>query len=505
MSVRKRRLDKDWFVERDPLNIGKFDNWQSRGPSQDAKPVQVPGVMQEAFPGYHGVAWYWNEYRFDHAPTSDQKCRIWFGAVDYYAEVWLNGVYLGHHEGGETAFQLDGSEAFKPFAVNLLAVRVINPTHEAIDGFTLNETPHYWKKLPYEVGGAFNHGGIVLPVEMRFVPAAVIEDIAVIPQCDTGTVRLKMVLRNDLSATVEAGVTAVIGGSDSDGMTAEDESAVTLFLPPGTTEADMELKVDRPRLWGLDDPFLYAVSVGLEVRREEAERTIRDYRTVRCGFRDFRVDDEGYFRLNGQKIFVKSSHTTNHFPIGQRVPYQPELMNRDLLYAKAAGFNMIRFIAGMPYPEQLDFCDTIGLLVYEECYAAWDLRDSPKMAERYVRSTGQMVQRDRNHPSVVIWGLLNERLSGPVFDQAVATLPFLRKYDPTRLVLLSSGRWDGQYDIGSVSNPGTVDWQRVWGEEQAQASPIDTGPLVDGWFKPGIPGGYIESTGGCPHLRASAS
>ena len=72
-------------------------------------------------------------------------------------------------------------------------------------------------------------------------------------------------------------------------------------------------------------------------------------------------------------------------------------------------------------------------MVYEECsFAGWCLADSPKMAERFDRNTSDMIRRDRNHPSVTIWGLLNETRDGPVFRQAVAFLPKLRELDPTR-------------------------------------------------------------------------
>ena len=127
-------------------------------------------------------------------------------------------------------------------------------------------------------------------------------------------------------------------------------------------------------------------------------------------------------------------------------------------------------------PEQLDFCDEIGLMVYEECYAAWLLGDSPKMGERFDRNTSDMVRRDRNHPSVAIWGLLNETNEGPVFRQALAFLPKLRALDPTRLVLLNSGRWDHQAQIGSVSNPGSGAWEHVWGIESADTPRVITGP-----------------------------
>lgn len=181
----------------------------------------------------------------------------------------------------------------------------------------------------------------------------------------------------------------------------------------------------------------------------------------------------GYFRLNGRRLFLRSTHTLNHYPIGQIVPPTPDFIRRDLLFAKTAGFNMVRFIGGMPLPEQLDYCDEIGLMVHEECRAGWCLLDSPNMAARYDANLREMIVRDRNHPSVTIWGLLNEAPEGPVFRRAVAFLPELRKLDDTRLVLLNSGRWDGDTSVGSLSNPGHGAWEYQWGMDApgARAEP----------------------------------
>jgi beta-galactosidase/beta-glucuronidase len=146
----------------------------------------------------------------------------------------------------------------------------------------------------------------------------------------------------------------------------------------------------------------------------------------------------------GAVDYLADVHTGNHCPISQIIPpnQTPGLLRRDLLYAKVSGFNTVRFISGVSHPYQLDLCDEIRLMVYEESYAAWLLADSPKMRERYELSIREMVLRDRNHPSLTIWGMLNETDDTPVFREAVSALRLVRSLDDTRLVLLSSGRWD---------------------------------------------------------------
>jgi hypothetical protein len=208
----------------------------------------------------------------------------------------------------------------------------------------------------------------------------------------------------------------------------------------------------NPRLWGLNDPFLYRVTA----RVTSDDPALLDEQSVRCGFRDFRFAD-GAFRLNGRRIYLRCSHTGNCTPIGLELPHDPDLLRRDLINAKMMRFNAIRFIAGVPKRYQLDLCDEIGLMVYEEAYAGWCLADSPAMAARYDDSVLGMIRRDRNHPSVTLWGLLNETPDGPVFRHAVGLLPKIRQLDDSRLVMLNSGRWDS----GSGRLAGVQVWRNA--------------------------------------------
>jgi hypothetical protein len=90
----------------------------------------VPGILQEALPGYHGVAWYWREFIPPPNPFPGGRCLLRFHAVDYRAEIWLNDRPVGGHEGGETPFALDVTDLVKIGESNRLAVRVLNPKAE---------------------------------------------------------------------------------------------------------------------------------------------------------------------------------------------------------------------------------------------------------------------------------------------------------------------------------------------------------------------------------------
>jgi Glycosyl hydrolases family 2, sugar binding domain/Glycosyl hydrolases family 2/Glycosyl hydrolases family 2, TIM barrel domain len=456
---RSLALDGEWSIATDPGNSGREQRWFVRTSSQASK-TKVPSVIQEIFPAYHGVVWYWREFRVPIHPDKLGRFLLRFDAVDYMADVWINGVHVGGHEGSETPFVLDVTTAVMPNATNLAAVRVLNPGSERIDGIALKETPHRNKFFPFFSGASYDSGGIIGSVRLTMVPGVRVEDLFVQPDWKTGKIRVQSNLQNALGKTTPARLHLTVAPDATGAPIASVYHDIE--VKPGENRVDAELQVDQPHLWDLQDPYLYRVTTRLQVEITGAH----EY-SVRCGFRDFRVVN-GYFRLNGKRIFLRSTHTGNHCPIGQILPPDaaPDLLRKDMLYAKAAGFNTVRFI-GVAYPYQLDLCDEIGLMIAEESYADWLLEDSPKMKERWDRSTREMILRDRNHPCVTIWQLLNETAEGPVFRHAYESLALVRSLDESRLVLLSSGRFDGDLSIGTVSNPGSSEWERMWGSESS--------------------------------------
>ncbi len=470
-------LDGQWLLATDPQNSGREQQWW-KGPVPEAKPTKVPWIIQDAFPGYHGVAWCWRECQVPANPHANGRTLLRFWAVDYKADVWLNDVPVGSHEGGETPFVLDVTDHVRGDAVNRIAVRVLNPTHQPIDGMTLNQTPRRAKTIPYSAGASYNHGGIVDSVELLAVPQVYLEDLYVRPETETGVIRVQVGVRSAAAAPrrvrLDLTVAIAAGGETLDARSLERE------VPAGDSSVAADLRVGTPRLWNLNEPWLYRVTA----RVSEAGSNSCDERSSRCGFRDFRFEN-GYFRLNGRRLFLRSAHTVNATPVGQQVPHDPDLFRRDLLFMKVMGFNCIRFIWGGATRAQLDLCDELGLMAYAESAAAQPLEDTPSMPERFDRSVAEMIRRDRNHPSVVVWGLLNETFDGPVFRHATELLPLLRSLDETRVVALNSGRWDAQLDIGSFCNPGATGWDGYLGAEGPAGPRSQMIP----------PGGYVARMG----------
>jgi hypothetical protein len=236
-------------------------------------------------------------------------------------------------------------------------------------------------------------------------------------------------------------------------------------MKPGLNAVEAEIRIAEHKLWCPEDPHLYRVTAALET----CGHASLDERTLRCGFRDFRFHD-GYFRLNGKRLFLKGSNFCTHYPAGYTVPPSEDMLRRDVVNMKALGFNFVRIPFGCPNPRVLDVYDEMGILVQMEHYGCWQLGDYkgytfPKpehwqeaLLKRFENSMREVILRDRSHASVVLWGLLNEMPDGIVFRKAVELLPALRELDPTRVFVLNSGRFDKVKDIGSMSNPGSPRW-----------------------------------------------
>jgi hypothetical protein len=442
----------DWQLSLDPGNDGRNRGW-TKTPANNAKPVRVPWVIQDAFPDYHGVAWYWREF---HAPAHSQpdgRYVLRFHAVDYLGEVWVNGNRLGVHEGGEEPFVLDATAAIRPEQMNRIAVRVLNPTHEMIDGIRLEEVAVGRRDYPVPRDNAYNTGGITGSVELLLTPVVRVEDLYAVPDWKTGQVLLRANLRNAGSKAMRGSVAfrcAPATGSETIASAVSEQS-----LLPGDNAVSSRIQLPGHRLWELNDPFLYRVTAHVQVMGSSGV----DERSIRCGFRDFRFE-KNYFRLNGRRIRLHGAlYTILQYPISQTTPYDEDLLRHDILNMKAMGFNTIRITCGAALPRQLDLLDEIGLLACEEHFGARELAPSPTLEERWDRSIAGIVRRDRNHPSIVMWQLLNEVKDGRLFRHAIDSLRLLRDLDESRMVLLGSGRFDNDPRIGSLSNPGSRQWE----------------------------------------------
>lgn len=488
-------LSRGWKLVHDPDNIGKEKEWYLGIPDDGAVAIEVPCFVHHYLPDCPGIAWYQCDFTTDIKPDNDHLAFVSFERADFLCEVWLNGVSLGTHRGTENPFSFDASESLNPAGMNRLCIRVSKPYTEAVDGYTFREIPHR-NQLPSGLipGTCYNTYGIGGAVTLLLLPKVRIIDLYVNGNVKTGSIDIACSIISEYSHAVTCGISLLAAEARTD-IVCSDE-ILNVLLQPGETVIHRSLPVSEMRLWDLDDPWLYVVEA-------EIQTELSGHRaSKRCGFRTFMVGQDGYFYLNGRRILLRCAHTGNCMPGSTwLLSEDPSLLRKDFSMAKAAGLNMVRFISGAALPEQLDLCDELGLMVYEEPVSSWLQGDGPRSKELYLYDLLTMIKRDRSHACITIWGLLNETVPDPPFGDccfiARDAIPDVRKLDETRLLLYNSGRFDRDPSVGSVCNPYSHHWECLWDGEDEQLNgqvvhtPGDPGPtcrkLGDKHFYPRQP------------------
>lgn len=451
-------LNDDWRLL-DGNDTGD-NNYHVQALPDQAVPVQLPCFTMMYLEDHVGISWFEKRFDLPQLPDSRQKAVLCFQQADFRAEVSLNGCVLGSHAGCEDPFSFDVTEQLQ-LGQNRIAVRMSKPHWETVDGYCFDEVPHRNQTvIGLQPGSCYNETGISGEVTLKFLPRVTVQDLYLAADAESGLIQVALTADAPCVADAQLKLEVRLAPDGE----VETQLELPLRLSAGSNEVKTALQIENHRLWDVNDPVLYLVRA--ELHSEFDVHSV----TKKTGFRSFIVGQDGYFYLNGRRIYLRCSHTGNSMPEStHHIAQDKEILRRDFLMAKAAGFNMLRFISGAALPMQLDLCDEIGLMVYEEPVSSWLTKNGPHAADIYRHDLLSMVRRDRSHPSLTVWGLLNETPSTQPHDQACLaardSLPALRELDETRLVLFSSGRWD-RLDNGSVANPGSRIWQPLWGNEQ---------------------------------------
>jgi beta-galactosidase/beta-glucuronidase len=235
-----------WLLAVDPQNVGVNQQWWA-APQIGAVNTKIPWIIQDAFLGYHGVAWYWHTFDAPANPHASGKYLLRFWSVSYKATVWVNGSMIGTHEGADTPFVLDATTVIKPGQSNLVAVRVVDPTQAGIDGLIRSQIPG---------GNVFSHAGIEDSVELLICPAVYLTDFYVKPDPTTGVITIQANARNTLATAISGHLQFSVTPTDAN-------CPMERELPPGDTLIQTQLQINNPHLWDINAPFLYQVTARL--------------------------------------------------------------------------------------------------------------------------------------------------------------------------------------------------------------------------------------------------
>jgi beta-galactosidase len=387
---RKLDLPHDWAVEL-PFSYHKSFDVESHG----YKPV---GVL---YPG-SSVGWYRKTFKVA-AGDSLKKFRITFDGVFRDATFWINGFNIGNHKSGYIGKTFDITDFLDFGQENVIVVRVDATDYEDWFYEGAGIYRHVWleKSLP-----------VYLPENELFIHSVVNKKEA------TVHIEGKVNNESEIAAPVKIKY-ALLNRSGNTIAVKESSATVSAFR---NMAFSTKTEVINPRLWSLDDPYLYKVKVSLEYNGK-----IISERTVRHGIRTIEIKSNGVF-LNNERIKIKGVNChQDHAGVGSALP--DALQYHRITLLKKMGANAYRSSHHAPTPELLDACDSLGMLVMDEQRLLLS-------SEEYLNQFEALVKRDRNHPSVFMWCIGNEEgwIQTTVQGKRIATMYIqkLKELDPYR-------------------------------------------------------------------------
>ncbi|MBX5438351.1 MAG: DUF4982 domain-containing protein [Thermoflavifilum sp.] len=393
----RENFDDHWrFVLGDPVGAEQpsFDDhhwrqlnlphdWSIEGSFSRDNPATPGGG---ALPG--GVGWYRKTFRVSEA---DRGKRIFvdFDGVYMDSRVWINGHFLGERPYGYSSFEYDLTPYIHFGGENVIAVRVDNshqPNSRWYSGSGIYRNVWLVKTHPCYI----DHWGV-------YVTTPEISQ-------QSATVRVQTTIRNLTHTAGRFELRTRI--EDAQGR--EVSSHVSAFAAQqDSLQVHQQLKVPHPHLWSVDDPYLYHVVSEILVNGQLVDQVVTP-----LGIRYFHFDPQTGFSLNGKPMKIWG--VCDHHDLGcLGTAINERALERQLEMLKKMGVNGLRTSHNPPAPELLDLCDRIGILVMDEAFDCWKRGKNPYDYHIYWdqwhrRDLEDMVLRDRNHPSIILWSIGNE-------------------------------------------------------------------------------------------------
>ena len=410
-------LNGSWQFEYDQGNSG-----EARGLASGAlysMEITVPFCPESELSGignkdFVDCVWYRRAFELPQ-DWSGHRVLLHFGAVDYKATVWVNGQEIGIHSGGYSSFGFEVTDALKPGS-NSVVVR-------AVDDLRSGLQPKGKQCSRYESFGCHytRTTGIWQTVWLEVVGDTYLESFKVLPDIATPSITVVPQFEGSLEG-LEVELTARAAGK----VVGRSRLAAADGRP-------LQLKLKEKHLWSTDDPFLYDLEINL-LRGKEVVDRVSSY----FGLREVAVDGNKVL-INGRPVFQRLVLDQGFYQDGIYTAPTDEALRRDIEISLGLGFNGARLHQKVFEPRFLYWADRLGYLVWGE-FPNWGLDHSnPVVLERVLPEWLEVVKRDFNHPSIVIWTPFNETHS----DQRPGLLRNVywatKAADPTRPVHDTSG------------------------------------------------------------------
>ncbi len=370
-----------------------------------------------------GVGWYRRTFTL---PQSDRGRRIWidFDGVYRDSRVWLNGKLLGRHPSGYTSFRYDITDAARYGSSNVLVVRA---DARAFEG--------WW----YEGGGIYRHVWLNEADPLHVAPWGVFVS-SDLSQSDIANLTIKTLAVNDGASAATCAVETQI--LDASGRVVAQSRTERSLAAGAREEIAQQGTVRDPHLWSIESPYLYHAITRILKAGRPVDRV-----TTPFGIRTIRFDaDRGYF-LNCKPVKLKG--TCNHQDFAGVGTAMPDgVLEWRIKKLKEMGSNAYRCSHNPPAAELLDACDRLGMVVMDENRHLGDTyRDHTPRGTPYsnLSDLKDMILRDRNHPSIVMWSMCNEEGLQSTEEGArifAAMKEAVLRIDPTRPITCAmNGGW----------------------------------------------------------------
>ena len=403
----------------------------------------VPGSFNPPPSPTGNGAWYRKDFDVP-VEWQNQTVTLKFGAANYIADVWLNGHYLGYHEGGSTPFAFDASDAVIAGDVNTVAIRIDNPpwgTRQDI--------------VPWGLTDWWNYGGLTQPVWLEASASIYAARADIVPHLDGADVTVTLHQRRGAAASVQVGLDILPAAVDPTNLTNPDPRSL---VPPdagpitsqrldagvigsdATSQVHASFALANADLWSPESPALYVLRVQVFWEERPVDQLFESF-----GLRRAVVDARSpRVLLNGNAVAYAgvALHDERVYPgINGQPRGGPVTRPDDILIllekANATNIQLIRADHHPGNPLLLMLADRLGYAIWEEIPLYHYTPDTFAIAmDRGIpqQMLAEMDLRDMNHPSVLFHGLANESTGGPEREQALATLHNLdRSVDGTRL------------------------------------------------------------------------
>ncbi len=457
------------------------DNEDNRNGFQPLAVVGIPGSWNEQLAeldlmNHVGKIWFQKRF-FIPCTLANSRLQLRFGSVDFHARVWLNGKPVGEHSSGFLPFEFDICDHILPDQEQLLVVCVDNRlSHDTIPQGVTAEDYHSFhlqrhQTFPPTVFDFFAYGGIHRPVKLTALHQIHIQSINLesrIKGAD-GHIRFQGDVSHD-----EGGIT--IKASLWDGHVAK----TIIEQKVAGSKFQGEIQVKQARFWSDKDPHLYQ----LHFQLFDHAILVDEYH-LPVGIREVKVDDKNLL-LNNQPIFLRGFGKHEDFAVLGK-GFSPALIAKDFQLLKWIGANSFR-TSHYPYAEEvLQLADQMGFLVIAEVPAvSLNFRFATEQTlENHTSVIKKMIERDRNHPSVIAWSLGNEpgiwgeeearsEKADRYWQQIFA---FARKLDPGRpLTLPTFPRWKDQDLVYRYCD--FISINRYWGWYEVPAEIDKAGAIL---------------------------